>query len=279
MRISGFVENRGTEKTIGERDLDVKEVDSVRREFRSELDRGVKVVGFSYQAVNVMFGTRRYKDAVINISTIEITPDPRKRLVQGDLQVAHEEASVTRSHFGAHGYAAALLIEFAAEFERIAVKHVFSKAQKNRGRWVKRRSLVQEVFQSFEAILMGDIGIQSRNIHRQEKSRNKGSSRVEFPDLEKSSSAVLDIRREPSNERLKDGIKIGRDVLSRTRDCRYNRSARTIELMDLWKHVKTCLPWIPNVQSNGGGREKRGFDGLRNKLLDIRGISGELRVS
>ena len=50
----------------------------MRGKFRGELDSRMEVVGFLHQVVNVSFRTRGYEDAVINVPTIELVPNPWK---------------------------------------------------------------------------------------------------------------------------------------------------------------------------------------------------------
>ena len=162
--------------------------------------------------------------------------------------MTHEETSIAGSHLGTHSNPLDLLVEIAIELEGVEGKNQFGKTDKSvRGR-IRRRSLLEKKAKCLQTVTVRNVGVKCSYIHSANQRRKKGWVPVEGLKLIDCICGVLDERRESRNQRLKEGIKIGRDMLSGASTSRNNRATWRIGLMYLRQHVKDRLPRLANSE-------------------------------
>ena len=83
-------------------------------------------------------------------------------------KMSHEQTSIARSHFGAHGNATDLIEKVPIKFKRVECKHQFSKADKSRSGYRGMGTLVQKELQSPETICMGYRSVQRTDIKQEQ---------------------------------------------------------------------------------------------------------------
>ena len=118
--------------------------------------------------------------AIIDISFKEIWVGLTKLLKEKMFKVSHEETSIGGSHLGSHGHPMNLGVRMVIKGKCDEGEEQLSQSKEGGCRGFENWTFIEKIGKGFEAICVGNAGIQGYNIHSKKVGRNERRVAVEI---------------------------------------------------------------------------------------------------